>query len=393
MNRFCLKISTLILFTALSLLIRTNVIAQDSSHLRISLLTCTPGEELYSTFGHSGIRIMDSSSVTDLVFNYGTFDFDDKDFYLKFVRGKLLYFVSIERFRDFLESYRMENRGITEQVLNLSPDEKISIQQALFNNAREENKFYKYDFFLDNCTTRLRDIIVKYMKNKPSFVSVMPVKTRYRQAIHEYLDSNRQYWSKLGIDILLGAPTDAVMTTEQQQFLPDNLMKAFDQAKASPQLVAATIPVFNPASAEKEQTLFTPLFVFSLLFLLITSLWLPGWKWSETALAITDRLVLFSTGALGILLLFMWTGTDHAMCRNNFNLLWALPSHFVLVFFYRSSKAWVKTYFKFCFMGMILLGLCWFLLPQQLNTALLPILLLIITTCYRGWKYKGSQKI
>ena len=108
--------------------------AQDSSHLRISLLTCSPGDELYSTFGHSGYRVIDSSSVTDIVYNYGTFDFDADGFYLKFIQGRLLYFVSIENFRDFKETYQSTNRGIVEQVLNLTAAEKTTIQHFLNNN-------------------------------------------------------------------------------------------------------------------------------------------------------------------------------------------------------------------------------------------------------------------
>ncbi|MBK7884362.1 MAG: DUF4105 domain-containing protein [Chitinophagaceae bacterium] len=122
--------------------------AQDSSHLRISLLTCTPGEELYSTFGHSALRVIDSSSVTDVVYNYGTFNFDDDGFYLKFVQGKLMYYIAAGIFEAFIYEYQIENRGITEQVLNFSAAEKTIIQQALNNNLKEENKYYKYDFFL-----------------------------------------------------------------------------------------------------------------------------------------------------------------------------------------------------------------------------------------------------
>src|SRR4051794_26759093 len=91
---------------------------------RISLLTCTPGSELYSTFGHSAFRIVDSLAGTDIIYNYGTFDFDDPHFYSKFVRGKLLYFVSVDEFQNFLAEYQYEKRGITEQSLNLSCEEK-----------------------------------------------------------------------------------------------------------------------------------------------------------------------------------------------------------------------------------------------------------------------------
>ena len=125
-------------------LICNNINAQYTSRLRISLLTCTPGEELYSIFGHSALRVIDSNSVTDYVFNYGTFDFGDEDFYLKFTRGKLLYFVSIDRTQDFIFDYINEGRGITEQVLDLSGNEKKEIQHALIENLKEENRFYKY---------------------------------------------------------------------------------------------------------------------------------------------------------------------------------------------------------------------------------------------------------
>ena len=152
-----------------------NSYAQDSSHLRISLLTCSPGEELYSTFGHSAFRVTDSSKAIedewrDVVYNYGTFNFDDDCFYLKFLRGKLLYYVSTERFPDFKNLYQSTNRGMNEQVLNLNETEKITLQHFLNENIKEENKYYKYDFFFDNCTTRLRDILKK--KHDSSFCKI-----------------------------------------------------------------------------------------------------------------------------------------------------------------------------------------------------------------------------
>jgi hypothetical protein len=137
----------ILLLFLLFLLPSNSVNAADSSRIRISLLTCSPGEELYSIFGHSAIRIIDSNSVTDYVYNYGTFDFEDKDFYLKFARGKLLYFVSLERTEDFLYFYAATGRSIQEQELNLTEAEKKSIQFALIENLKVENRFYKYDFF------------------------------------------------------------------------------------------------------------------------------------------------------------------------------------------------------------------------------------------------------
>src|SRR4051812_24672160 len=128
--------------------------AQDSSncHVRISLLTCAPGQELYSTFGHTAIRITDSIRRTDIVYNYGTFEFDDPNFYMKFVRGKLDYFLSAAYYPDFMYEYQEEQRSVTEQVLNLSCTQKQQIVQALAINMQGANRMYKYDFVYDNCT-------------------------------------------------------------------------------------------------------------------------------------------------------------------------------------------------------------------------------------------------
>src|SRR5574337_431851 len=143
-----------------ALLLPMQLIAQtDSCHIRVSLLTASPGEELYSTFGHSALRITDTVSNTDIVYNYGTFNFDEPNFYMKFVRGKLPFYLSVERFEDFLFEYQQDNRGITEQVLNLNCYEKERIYALLNENMMGPNRMYKYDFTFDNCTTRLRDLI------------------------------------------------------------------------------------------------------------------------------------------------------------------------------------------------------------------------------------------
>ena len=364
--------------------------AQDTSHIRISLLTCTPGDELYSTFGHSAVRLTDSSSTQDIVFNYGTFNFDDKGFYVKFIRGKLLYYVSTVYFSDFKEEYQSTNRGITEQVLNLSAEEKIALQHFLYQNAKEENKYYKYDFFFDNCTTRLRDIIIQNKKTHPVLAAVMPGSTTFRQAIHQYLDKNGKAWSKLGIDILLGAPTDAVMTTAQSQFLPDNLMKSFDSSNTNKELVVSTTNLYPITFQNNEQHFFTPLVVFALLLIAIILLGFVKQKWATIFLQGFDGIFFFLTGALGIVLIFMWTGTDHAMCKNNYNLLWALPTNAILAFFVNSNKVWVKKYFGLTAVFLILVLVSWFFLPQGMNNGLLPLVLLLLYKC--TVKYFGQQQ-
>ena len=113
----------------------------DSCNLTISLLTCGPGEELYSVFGHTAIRIKDDSNL-DIIYNYGTFDFEDPEFYSKFVKGKLIYYVSSENFNRFMYEYQVENRSVIEQELNLSCEEKERLSEALQSNSKEENKYH-----------------------------------------------------------------------------------------------------------------------------------------------------------------------------------------------------------------------------------------------------------
>jgi hypothetical protein len=350
--------------------------AQDSSHLRISLLTCTPGDELYSTFGHSAIRITDSSSVSDIVYNYGTFNFDDDGFYIKFARGKLLYFVSAEQFEDFKYLYQVTNRGITEQVLNLTAAEKLTVQNFLNNNIKEANKYYKYDFFFDNCTTRLRDIIIKNHDSTFTTKPVMPQGTTFRNAIHQYLNRNQKEWSKLSIDLLLGKPCDGVMTAAQMQFLPDNLMISLDSAAQPMILTHQNLYPVNNESA--KGSLFTPLNVFILLLVIIVGLSFSKNKFIKGLLNGFDGLLFFLTGVLGIILILMWVATDHNMTKQNFNLLWAWPTHTVAAFFVNSRKKWAKKYFSFTAVVLAIVLLAWFFLPQQLNTSLIPFVLLLV---------------
>jgi len=372
------KVALRFLFILIAIQIQLNSFAQDSSHIRISLLTCTPGQELYSTFGHTAIRITDSISLTDYVFNYGTFNFEDDGFYTKFIRGKLLYYLSAENFSDFKFIYQAENRGITEQVLNLDAEEKIALKQALYENAKEKNRYYKYDFFFDNCTTRARDMLVQYKKNHPSFQPVMPKGTSFRQAIHLYLDKNEKDWSKLGIDLLLGARTDAIMSTTHSQFLPNNLMKSLDSIQQQPTLVVSTKNLYPISEQTEESSLFTPLFIFSLLFSCILLLSFSSNHWIKIFLQGFDGVFFFLIGTLGFLLIFMWWGTDHSMTKNNYNLLWAWPTNIIAAFLMPSQKKWVQKYFGIQAVALMLLLISWLFLPQQLNTSLIPIVLLMI---------------
>jgi len=354
--------------------------AQDSCGIRISLLTCTPGTELYSTFGHSALRVVDNINNTDLVFNYGTFDYYDPKFYTNFVKGKLLYYVDTSSIEVFMYEYEFFKRGVTEQVINISCDEKQKLRAALYENIKKENREYRYDFNYDNCTSRLRDMLEKAAGKQLESKNILPKPgTTFRNLIHVYLDRGGQQWSKLGIDMLLGKPMDKKVTNREAMFLPDYLLMAFDSSKLNGQPVVSEKKILlNYFDAYKTKSGITPFIVFGILFLLIAALSIFIFKRWNLFLKIFDFFFFVIVGLIGVLILFMWFGTEHAMCKNNFNILWALPTHLPVAFILFSKKRWVNSYFRFVFFYTIALLLAWFFLPQQFNTALLPVVGIIL---------------
>jgi hypothetical protein len=339
-----------------------------------------PGEELYSTFGHSALRITDTVTHQDIVYNYGTFNFDDPDFYTKFIRGKLLYYLSTDRFDSFVLENQQDNRGITEQILNLSCEQKRNIIGLLEANMMAQNRFYKYDFLFDNCTTRLRDLVEKASDSTVHFGKALNTEVSFRNLIYEYLNKNDKQWSKLGIDILLGAKTDAIATPYQVMFLPDYLMKTFDSSTINSQpLVTDKHSLFKINYSQNEKNNLThPFFLFICLFVLIAFLSFSKSGFIQKFLASFDALLFFIVGLLGVLILFMWFGTDHIMCRNNYNLLWAWPMNIVAAFYIHSKRKWPQIYFLIYAIFNIVLIALWSFIPQHLNFALIPILAILI---------------
>lgn len=329
------------------------------------------------------MRVQDSYTGSDIIYNYGTFEFGP-DFYTKFIQGKLLYFLSIQEYADFVASYAWEKRGIQEQVLQLPCAEKQQLSQALQLNSLEANRYYRYDFLFDNCTTRLRDIVAKNSGQLVIYDTVIPKKApTFRNLIHGYLNAGQQYWSKLGIDILLGRDLDKPVTNQQAMFLPDYLMKGFDSATFHGQLLAAPTQILLPKPAlEKQSSPFTPMVVFSSLLGVIMILSFIPKEGVQKLLSVFDFLFFFSLGLTGLLLLFMWFGTNHTVCQHNYNLVWALPTHTIAAFFLWKKAKWVQYYLLATIILQSLLLLGWLFLPQQLNISLIPIVLLILL---RSW--------
>jgi len=296
------------------------------------------------------------------------------------VKGKLLYFVSIDTLSSFLAEYDYYKRGITEQSINISCDEKQKLVALLFENAKEENKYYRYDFNYDNCTTRLRDMLEKAAGKELETKNILPKPgTTFRHLIHVYLDRGGQQWSKLGIDMLLGNPMDKKVTIREAMFLPDYLLMAFDSSTLNGQPVVNEKKILlNYFESYKTKSGITPFIVFTVLFLVTGVLsFFTRNTWS-VFFKIFDFFLFTFLGLIGFLILFMWFGTEHAMCKNNFNLLWALPTHLPVAFMLFGKKQWVNSYFRIVFFYTIALLLAWFFLPQQFNIALLPIVGIIL---------------
>jgi uncharacterized protein DUF4105 len=379
------------IFISLYLSFFSTFAQNDTCNLRISLLTCSPGEELYSTWGHTAIRVTDSTRGLDMIFNYGTFDDSDPNFYIKFTRGIMIYALSAYPFSDFLIEYQVQRRGIIEQTLHLNCDDKTRIFNALQINNTDSNRFYNYYFHTDNCTTRARDIIVKNIKTPVLFKNIFPERApTFRQLIHVYLDKNDQYWSKLGIDICLGRNLDKKVTNEEAMFLPDYLMKGFDNSFINNQpLVYQKQTILEIPLQVHSSSLFRPSKIFVALFAIIVVLALLNKHWSQKTLRVFDGLFFLIIGMAGLLMAVLWIIRVDTVCRNNINLLWAWPTHLPIAFVLHKKRNWIRKYFRVSLIVNSLLFITWFFLPQQMNAALIPVVLLII---FRSWHLSKQNK-
>ncbi|MFN0030540.1 MAG: DUF4105 domain-containing protein [Flavobacteriales bacterium] len=356
----------------------------DSAH--ISILTCSPGPDLYSLFGHTAIRVEDHAlqPPLDLVFNYGTFDFNDESFYMKFATGKLPYKLAVSDFGNFQYEYIVTGRSISAQLLLLTPDETQQLWNLLVINQQPENCYYKYDFFYDNCCTRVRDIVRKAAHNHDITYNYKYTRTcTYRQAIQRYLDY--QPWSDFGIDLALGMPCDAVIGNEGFMFLPDSLMNEIDYANHEGRRLAMPVVEILPAEFDwKISKWFSPILVFVLFLLVHVPVGLLLAKRKERVIQCTDRLIFFVTGIVGLLIVFLWFFTDHTATHNNLNILWANPLTLLLAFVRNGATGrWIRIFLSIYLAVLMLTTATWFFLPQQLHLAVIPIMVALIFSCWK----------
>ena len=349
----------------------------------VSLLTADPGTELYSSFGHSAIRMREiGPEGRDLVFNFGTFDFDTPNFYGKFATGKLNYMLSVATYDRFIIEYDYYKRGLREQVLDLNQEQKDFLLQHLDAQYDPSRRFYKYDFFYNNCATKIRDAFDIAIGDQLVWSDSIAEEKTFRNLIDEFVLPLP--WADFGIDLALGAVIDRPATELEKQFLPIYMEQAFANATivengVSRPLVKQSRVLLEYPKEAAQQSLLNPTVVFWLLAVVFAVLTLYGFKKGKLMKGL-DVAFFGVLGILGVVVTFLWFFTDHSATLWNWNILWAFPGHLVLVWglVARPNANWISSYLLFVMGATVLTLLFWMFGMQSFSPALIPILLLLL---------------
>ena len=338
-----------------------------SDKAAVSVLTCGPGNELYSVFGHTAIRVSDPEQGMDVVFNFGSFDFDTPNFYLKFVKGDLQYFVTAGAYQDFVGTYQYYNRDVYEQQLNLTQQQKQQIADELVTTLNSDKRFYTYKYFEHNCTTIVNDIVNKYIPKKISMKNSDEGKT-YRRIVVEYLDNS--FYENLGISLIFGYRTDREM---ERLFLPQQLLEGLSNTTTTAGPMAQPTVTVYKSTAQHEAPLWNNYYTYALACLLLMAL-------SGNRVVLWSLLALL--GLLGAFFCFVGFYSFHAEISQNYNALLVNPLFLVLLYFIFSNKyAAVKITATVCLVCMALYII--FMLNKPHIIIILPLAALVIILLLR----------
>ena len=323
----------------------------NPDRIQISLLTCSPGKEVWAQYGHTAIRYYDKESGEDLAINYGIFSLDQTYFIPRFVLGMTDYRMGVQPMDMFLAQYSYEGRGVIEQVLNLSAEDKEVIYKALQENMKPENVVYRYNYFFDNCTTRARDMLVNHLHGKVVYPPAEEDAT-FRSMIHKW--NNKYEWSQFGEDLLLGVNADRKTTKSEQQFLPENLRSDFDKARYNGKPLVKETNVLLDAETEVVEPVFplSPLSI-ALIFAVISLVMMlfsyrrqqVYWAW--------DLALMLTSGLMGIIF-FVMIFSQHPCVSLNFILLFfnPLPLFFLYSTIKKKKVIWWKIWGVLIILGI-----------------------------------------
>lgn len=353
-----------------SCLFAMSFIAVARSEVKVSVLTCSPGDEAYSLYGHTALRYVDTDWNLDVVFNYGCFDFSTPNFGWRFVLGETDYMVGCQDFEDFLPEYALRGSAVVEQVIDLNEDEARALFRALLLNIRPQNRVYRYRYLDNNCTTKVRDRLLEVLAAAGDVVysDSVPAGKTYRDALA--LPSMEHPWYTFGVNLLLGAGVDNSLDVMTAQFLPLDYMNALKgmsivAADGRERRVVAETNILLPENkVAGVRSNFTP-FNASLLLLLATFVAMLCELRKRKTWWGVDVLLMSVQGLAGALLLFMALFSEHPAVDVNWLIVLLNPLALVLmpVYVYRIRKhksmkiAWVQVLFVALFVLTALLGL------------------------------------
>ena len=367
-----------------------------SPNSRISVLTIGPGNSLNDSFGHSAYRVKDS--LMDIVFNYGVYDFDTPNFYTKFAQGKLNYKIGANYFEDFRKSYIRQNRTIQEQILNLSLDERQKVFNFLSKNYEPANQYYLYDFFYDNCATKIKDVLVYSLNDNIEFNKPESFESKtFRTLIQNNLNWNS--WGSFGIDLALGSIIDKKASATEHMFLPSYIYSFFDVASlksnSDKKLVVERKTIYTKTEKTSSTNfLLSPFFFLLLISLIIISITYKDIK-NKRRSKWLDVVLFAITGIIGIVILLLWFATDHEATAGNYNLLWAFAINIFMIMQVSRTKPknWFRKYIKFLIILLLLLCLHWIIGIQRFALVIIPLLIAIMIRYFYLMKYYKEQII
>lgn len=352
------------IFRTISLSLLTLVSIQATAQLKtdsmeMSLLTCAPHEEIYSLYGHTALRCHDLRSGRDMVFNWGIFNFKTPNFAGRFVFGLTDYELGVGDFNAFCAYYRRWGSSVTEQVLDLTDDEKQKILAALDKNMQPENRIYRYNYFYDNCSTRPRDVIEQCLNGKILYSERQDYTPTYREMVHDCVSHHR--WAMLGNDLLLGLKADLKTTRAEQEFLPANLLYDFDHAQ-----IHASDGSYRPLVKDRRMPVMpgvqvrTPDFPLSpiacALTLLAVSLAIAAIEWKKRkTYRLWDVLLMIPTGVAGCIL-FVMLFSQHPCTTLNLQLLLFNPLPLYYLYAMARGRRTYWWYIQAVLIGLFFLG-------------------------------------
>lgn len=355
--------------------------------LRISILTCAAGEEIYTLFGHTAIRCENLTRKTDVVYNYGVFDFSSGGFVLRFAFGETDYRLDKNRTDYFTYAYYYAGRNIRQQVLNLTQAEKVRLVNLLEENYRPENRIYRYNFFYDNCSTRPRDKVEEAVQGNVDYGMDMNVPTEhtYRELIYQY--SERHPWSRLAMDLCLGSEADKPISRRAMQFVPFLLQEDLSQAHITDTIGQQRPLVSQEGLLVKALVMeksrgggLSPNFCAWFCFAVTLLLSIYGLRRKKSLWGV-DVFWLGAAGLAGCVLAFLVFFSQHPCMSPNYLLFVFHPLHLLGLaeVAYKVRRGRISLYLVANLIVLTLFMMFWAAFPQEFPSTVVPLALCLWT--------------